>query len=243
MRPRALTAIAGNEARGRAGYNAGGSCSELKRVTLSFDNGPTPGVTEGVLDVLWARGIRATFFVIGERLKADGGRELAARAVSEGHWIGNHSLTHTAPLGENRDEDYARREIEDAQSTIGELAHPDKLFRPMGGGGLIGPHLLSRAAIEWLQAGKYTCVLWSSVPGDWKDPDGWVTRCVADVAGREWTTVVLHDVGKGCLPRLSEFLDRLDDLGVQFWQDFPDGVVMMRRGEAVSPALSRIVAG
>lgn len=214
----------------------------MKRVTLSFDNGPVPGVTERVLEVLSARGIRATFFVIGERLKAAGGRALAARAHSEGHWVGNHSLTHTVPLGENRDKEYARREIDDAQILIGELAHPDKLFRPMGGGGLIGPHLLSGAAMERLQAGKYTCVLWSSVPGDWKDPGGWVDQCIADIAARDWTTVVLHDVMTGCLPRLPEFLDRLGDLGVQFCQDFPDDVVMMRRGEVASPALSRVVA-
>ena len=34
-------------------------------LTLSFDNGPEPEITPGVLNVLSRRGVRATFFVIG----------------------------------------------------------------------------------------------------------------------------------------------------------------------------------
>jgi len=213
----------------------------VKRVTLTFDNGPTPGITEHVLDILSARRIQTTFFVIGERLAGPGGRALAVRAHTEGHWIANHSLTHSVPLGEKPDAEYARREIEETQTLIGELAHADKLFRPMGGGGLIGPHLLSRAALQRLQNGKYTCVLWSSVPGDWKDQDGWVDRCVSEITGRDWTVVVLHDVENAALPRLPEFLDRLNSLGVEFRQDFPDDVVITRRGELVSPFTSQIM--
>jgi peptidoglycan/xylan/chitin deacetylase (PgdA/CDA1 family) len=213
----------------------------VKRVTLTFDNGPTPGITEHVLDILSTRQIQATFFVVGERLAGPGGRALAARAHSEGHWIGNHSLTHSAPLGEKTDAEYARREIGETQNLIGELAHADKLFRPMGGGGRIGPHLLSRAALQLLQEGKYTCVLWSSVPGDWRDQEGWVDRCISEVAGCDWSVVVLHDVEHAALPRLSEFLDRLESLGIEFRQDFPDDVVITRRGELVSPLISQIM--
>lgn len=213
----------------------------MKRVTLTFDNGPMPGITERVLDILSARRISATFFVVGERLRSPTGRPLAERAHSEGHWIGNHSLTHTAPLGENTEREYAQREIEETQILIGDHAHGDKLFRPMGGGGAVGPHLLSRAALDCLQAGEYTCVLWSSVPEDWKDQDGWVERCLADVAAQDWSTVVLHDIENASLPRLAEFLDRLASMGVEFRQDFPDDVVMLRRGEIVSPLISQIV--
>ena len=63
-------------------------------VTLTFDNGPAPGTTESVLDVLAERGIAATFFVVGTMLEAPGARALAERAAAEGHWIGNHSMTH-----------------------------------------------------------------------------------------------------------------------------------------------------
>ncbi len=213
----------------------------MKRVTLTFDNGPTPGVTERVLEILAARRIPAIFFVVGEKLAKPGARDLAARARSEGHLIGNHSMTHSVPLGEKPDAEYARREIEETQNLIGELSHSDRLFRPMGGGGAIGPHLLSRAALQLLQAGEYTCVLWSSVPGDWKDQDGWVARCLQEVAGRDWTVVVLHDVENASLPRLPEFLDGLETLGVEFRQDYPEDVVITRRGELVSSLASTIL--
>lgn len=215
--------------------------NHVKRVTLTFDNGPTPGVTEQVLDILSARRIQATFFAVGEKIARPGGRALAVRAHLEGHWIGNHSLTHSVPLGENSDAEYARREIEETQNLIGELAHADKLFRPMGGGGSIGPHLLSRAAMQVLCAGKYTCVLWSSVPGDWKDQPGWVDRCLSEIAGSDWTVVAIHDVENAALPRLSEFIERLDSLGVEFRQDFPEDVVMTRRGVPLSSGIAQIV--
>ena len=60
-------------------------------LTLTFDNGPDPETTPQVLDVLARRGIRATFFVVGERLAAPGGHALAAAAQAAGHWIGNHT--------------------------------------------------------------------------------------------------------------------------------------------------------
>jgi peptidoglycan/xylan/chitin deacetylase (PgdA/CDA1 family) len=214
----------------------------MRRVTLTFDNGPTPGITERVLDILAARGVLASFFVVGQKLASFGGRELAASARREGHWIGNHSMTHSAPLGEKPDAEYARLEIEETQKLIGDLAHQDKLFRPMGGGGAIGAHLLSRPALDLLIAGKYTCVLWSSVPGDWKDQNGWVERCVTEIATRDWAVVVLHDVENAALPRLEEFLDRLESLKIEFRQDFPDDVIMLRKGEITSPSVEKIIS-
>lgn len=213
----------------------------MRRVTLTFDNGPTPGVTEDILEFLSTRGIPATFFVIGEKLAGAERMDLAARAHAEGHWIGNHTFTHSVPLGEKPDEAYARHEIEGTQNLIGRFSRPEKLFRPMGGGGVIGPHLLSRAALQLLQVGKYSCVLWSSVPGDWKDQRGWVDRGVEDIAARDWTVVVLHDVKNAAWPRLPEFLDRLDKMGIEFRQDFPDDVVVTRRGELVPGDISAIV--
>jgi peptidoglycan/xylan/chitin deacetylase (PgdA/CDA1 family) len=183
--------------------------------------------TPRVLDILRARGLKATFFVVGEQLRAH--RSLAERAAAEGHWIGNHTLTHPRPLGVAGD---ARREIEATQHELGALAHPARLFRPSGEGGELERGLLSPAAVDALVDGDYTCVLWNAVPGDWKDPAGWVNRALAECASRDWTLLVLHDVAGAAADRLEEFLDRAP---VRFRQDFPPRCVPFRRGVIERP--------
>jgi peptidoglycan/xylan/chitin deacetylase (PgdA/CDA1 family) len=195
-------------------------------ITLTFDNGPCPEVTPGVLDVLRDRGLPATFFVVGERLLEH--RSLAERAVAEGHWIGNHTLTHSRPLGELGEG--ARREISATQEALGALAHPDRYFRPMGGGGNLDSRLLSPAAVDTLVSGGYSCVLWNAVPGDWKDPEGWVERALAQCAAQDRTLLVLHDVPGGALARLETFLDAAAERGLRFRQDLPRGCMPIRRG-------------
>jgi hypothetical protein len=61
-----------------------------------------------------------------------------------------------------------------------------------------------------------------------------VDRCVEDVQSADWSVVVLHDVADACSARLGELLSRLDDVGVEFHQDFPDSVVLTRAGRDVS---------
>jgi peptidoglycan-N-acetylglucosamine deacetylase len=65
---------------------------ESDTVALTFDDGPVPGSTTAVLDCLAARGVRATFFVIGERAKEH--PALIARMVREGHTVGLHGMQH-----------------------------------------------------------------------------------------------------------------------------------------------------
>jgi peptidoglycan/xylan/chitin deacetylase (PgdA/CDA1 family) len=205
------------------------------RLTLSFDNGPTPRVTSDVLDVLAARGVRAAFFVVGRKLEPDGARDLVGRAKREGHWIGNHTLTHSVPLGERAAPDHAETEIGGAQAIIGSLATSPLLFRPFGRGGALGPHLLSRAAAQYLVEHRYTCVIWNCVPGDWRDPEGWVETCLAEMERLTWPLVVLHDVADACLARLSEFLHRVAARGVELRQDFPPDCLLLDRGRATIP--------
>jgi peptidoglycan-N-acetylglucosamine deacetylase len=206
----------------------------MKSVTLSFDNGPTPGVTDRVLDILDGAGIKTTFFVIGNKLEDPAARALMKRAHAAGHWIGNHTLTHAIALGDRPDPAFAAQEIGETQKRIGALTHRDKFFRPYGKSGLVGPHLLSKAAKTYLLEHRYCAVLWNSAPGDWRDPEGWVDRCVADVATRDWTAVVLHDIADACLPRLPELIARLADQGVVWRQDFPEDIVMTRDGAAIN---------
>lgn len=200
-------------------------------ITLTFDNGPEPEVTPGVLEVLRRRGLRASFFVVGSKLAVPTGYALAERAHAEGHWIGNHTFTHGMPLGEQPDEDrVADFEIGRTQALIGKLAHPDRLFRPFGGGGRIGPHLLSGAVLAYLQRHRFTCVLWNAVPGDWRDPDGWMERALTQCTAASPTVLVLHDLPGGAMRHLDRFLGLLSDRGCRFRQDFPAACTPILRG-------------
>jgi peptidoglycan/xylan/chitin deacetylase (PgdA/CDA1 family) len=197
------------------------------KVTLTFDNGPWPGVTEHVLDTLASRNVQATFFVVGNQLKRDRSRDLALRASAEGHWIGNHTMTHSVPLGDGAD---PVEEIDATQELIGDLTHTSRWFRPFGRGGVLDERLLSADAVVRLQEGGYSCVLWNSVPRDWEDPDAWVDRALADVEANEWTVVVMHDLPTGAMDRLPRLLDELDTRGAEIVQDFPDACVPIRSG-------------
>lgn len=64
------------------------------RIALSFDDGPSPTVTPGVLDVLREHGVRATFFVLGD--PADRYPDTLRAIVAAGHELGNHGWSHTS---------------------------------------------------------------------------------------------------------------------------------------------------
>jgi peptidoglycan/xylan/chitin deacetylase (PgdA/CDA1 family) len=191
--------------------------SQRPRLTLTFDNGPVVGATERILDVLAERGLKATFFLVGDRLRESKARQLAERAHAQGHWIGNHTMSHSGPLGLMAESGGAKREIEEAQAMLAGLVHSDRLFRPVGGGKL-GPHLLNREAFDHLVDNRYTVVTWNNVPRDLVDPRRtWVKRALADMVGESWTLLVVHD---HCLDEmmdtLTDFLDRAADIGVEF---------------------------
>lgn len=63
-----------------------------REVVLTFDDGPLPGTTAAVLDVLKRECVRATFFLIGRNARSS--PELVRRIAREGHTLANHSLTH-----------------------------------------------------------------------------------------------------------------------------------------------------
>jgi peptidoglycan/xylan/chitin deacetylase (PgdA/CDA1 family) len=59
---------------------------------LTFDDGPNPGVTERVLEVLDREAVPATFFMVGRHVERH--RETARAVVRAGHEIGNHTYSH-----------------------------------------------------------------------------------------------------------------------------------------------------
>lgn len=83
---------------GRAVMSAGKGVEELedsvkkKQIALTFDDGPTPTVTNRILDTLEKYQAKATFFVVGRQVEHD--NDLLARAVEIGCEIGNHTWDH-----------------------------------------------------------------------------------------------------------------------------------------------------
>jgi peptidoglycan/xylan/chitin deacetylase (PgdA/CDA1 family) len=203
----------------------------MKRLTFTFDNGPCPGATEAVLEFLAERSIKATFFLVGAQLADGNATCLAKLAHSQGHWIGNHTFSHSTPLGLDGSRERVEREIGDTQRCLGDLAHPRKFFRP-NGGGTAGPHLLSPEAVDYIQENRFTLVTWNSVPGDWKEPhEDWLPRAIRDLERQDWTVLVLHDQYiASMIGLLSHFHDELVRRGISVVQDFPSSCVPIEMG-------------
>ena len=213
---------------------------EPRLVSLTFDNGPSVGVTERVLDELERRQILATFFVVGRSMTRPGARMLCERMVAAGHVLGNHSATHTIALGELEDARTVDAEIDDCEALLDGLRSAPPLFRPFGNGGALDHRLLSRYAVQRLNDSCYRTVLWNSVPHDWDDPSGWVDTAIDHVTSMAHTVLVLHDTPGACVDRLPELLDRLEALGVQFTLNFPDECIVTAHGSS-TPALEAIL--
>jgi peptidoglycan-N-acetylglucosamine deacetylase len=210
----------------------------MRKVTLTFDNGPEPALTPRVLDSLAKHHLKSTFFVIGQKVSEPARCQIARRASEEGHRIGNHTFTHTSPLG-RLDRTAALAEFERTEQAlawvVASRAQPQRLFRPYGGGGALGTHLLHPAVVEKLETGGYTCVLWNCVPGDWQYPDDWVNRAIEDCRSRPWSLVVLHDLPTGAMAHLDEFIRQLMDEGVELTQEYPPDCVPILDGKVVLP--------
>jgi peptidoglycan/xylan/chitin deacetylase (PgdA/CDA1 family) len=125
-----------------------------RRVALTFDDGPDPAWTARVLDILAARGVRATFFLVGERAARE---PATVRAIAgAGHEVGSHGWSHTSLwlCGPKRTE----AEIARAKHLLGYLAGaPPALFRPPWG-------MVNAAMFAALRRHRQRCVFWSIQP-------------------------------------------------------------------------------
>ena len=101
--------------------------TEGNRIAFTFDDGPTPGVTNRILDEFKRRKLHATFFMIGQRIAAE--PDLARRVLAEGHDVGNHTYTH--PKLPALDDDQANAEIQKTADIMLEaMNHRAVWFRP-----------------------------------------------------------------------------------------------------------------
>ena len=199
------------------------------KVSLTFDNGPTAEITEHVLNCLSRARVRATFFTLGKSLRNASLRSLTVGAFAEGHRIGNHTFNHGVPFGMLENASEAVDEIALTDQLIGELRGPVPLFRPFGRAH-VGAHLLNSDAWAYLEAHKYTCVLWNYIAHEAKEPDTWYKDAVRVCLAQPWTVIVMHDLPTGAMKKLDLFLSLLKDAGAEFSQDFPESCTPMKSG-------------
>jgi peptidoglycan/xylan/chitin deacetylase (PgdA/CDA1 family) len=175
---------------------------ERKVVALTFDDGPSD-YTDDFLDVLREKGVRATFFEIGQEMP--GREEVMRRILAEGHELGDHTMNHVALPGYDQ--------IAGAASRIAAYTHfRPCLFRPPGGA--VDSSVIATAG----GLGMLT-VNWDVDPQDWTLPG--TGAIYSDVVGhaRAGSIVLMHDGGgpRGeTLAALPRVIDTLRGRGFSF---------------------------
>ncbi|MGH7512731.1 MAG: polysaccharide deacetylase family protein [Gemmatimonadales bacterium] len=157
---------------------------------LTFDDGPNPGITEQILEVLEVERVAATFFMVGSHV--DSFPESAAAVARAGHEIGNHTYSHAKlhRLGPRRTAEEVRRAH---QSIVAVTGKAPRSFR--------APHgyrspFVSRAIAPF----GYRTFAWTFGVWDASRPGAETIRRRVRERLRPGAIVLLHD-GDGYTPR------------------------------------------
>lgn len=176
-------------------------------VAMTFDDGPSATLTPHLLDLLKERGIKATFFVIGEN--AERHPEILARAVAEGHEIGNHSWSH--PQLTKISDERLKEEIGSTSDAIATATGKKPLlFRPPYG----AVNTRVRHVIEDQYAMKV--IFWSVDPLDWKRPGSAIVSQRILAAAKPGSIILSHDIHSGTVEAMPGTLDALLAKGYHF---------------------------
>jgi peptidoglycan/xylan/chitin deacetylase (PgdA/CDA1 family) len=148
----------------------------MKKLSLTFDDGPSPPCTEAILAVLSYYSVPATFFMIGERMLAHD--STVKRVEQAGHVIGNHTRTHRNLRGAT---------FEDLDHEINRWG---QYFRPPGG------HY-DEAVLEYLRDHDIQLAMWDAEGLDWKlrtadEIVAYLARRIESLEG-DSAIVLLHD--------------------------------------------------
>src|SRR5947207_4235039 len=135
--------------------------TEGAHIAMTFDDGPSRTLTPKLLDLLAARHIKVTFFVIGENVVEH--PEIVARAAREEHEIGNHSWSH--PNFAKMSLESIRSQLQRTDDAIKNAAgNRPTLFRPPYGS-------ITEREKRWIHDEfGYDIILWDVDPLDWKRP-------------------------------------------------------------------------
>jgi peptidoglycan/xylan/chitin deacetylase (PgdA/CDA1 family) len=169
-------------------------------VALTFDDGPDPESTPGVLDVLARHGARATWFVLVDRAEAN--PKLIRRILAEGHELGLHGADHRRLTTLNPRE--LRPHIERAARRLGELVgRPPRLFRPPYGAQSLRSYIAARRC-------GMDVVVWSVDCEDWEQHQELDIATRGVRAAQPGGIVLLHDslAADPATPVAAPILDR-----------------------------------
>lgn len=176
---------------------------EIKRVALTFDDGPHPVCTPKLLDGLKERGVCATFFVIGKNIP--GNEDIIRRMDEEGHLIGNHTYDHVKIS--DLSVEAACEQVEKTSTLIREITGKDTEYvRPPFG--------------SWCKdlecSFEMFPVLWDVDPLDWTTKNtGDVVRRVLEAVEPD-DIILLHDCYESSVDAALQIVDALTEQGYVF---------------------------
>ena len=173
--------------------------SENKRVFLTFDDGPSKGVTTTILDTLKSENIKATFFVLGSRV--DLYPDIVKREYEEGHYIASHGYSHVYSqlyYSPQATLDEYNKSIESIRNAIGINEYNPHLFRFPGGysGGKYA-EIKSQAA-QLLAENEIVYVDWNALTADSagaKTTEDFIAELEKTVPKHNSVVVLMHDAG------------------------------------------------
>ena len=159
-----------------------------KDIYLTFDDGPTPNITNWVINTLKQFNAKATFFCIGKNIEKH--PSLFQQIINHGHGIGNH--THNHVKGWKTSVDAYLKDVAQAQKVINTQFQKSeirnqKLFRPPYG-------QITPKQIKKLQELDYKIVMWNVLSVDWNNSQT-KENCLNNVINHadSGSVVVLHD--------------------------------------------------
>lgn len=200
-----LTSIpAGAESKG-----GGDSCDPemgIRYVALTFDDGPTAGITRPLLDGLRQRYVSATFFLCGYRVEQN--PKIARQIAEDGHEVGLHGYTHSFLNTMNRQQ--VRQELEQGTEIIAQATgQTPQLFRPPGG-------LTSPAVQEEAMRLSLPIILWSLDPLDWNTHNSAAVASKVIKSVHDGDIILMHDLSQSSVKAAFTIIDTLQDQGYRF---------------------------
>jgi peptidoglycan-N-acetylglucosamine deacetylase len=181
--------------------------SSTPYVAMTFDDGPHPQNTPRLLDMLRARNIKATFYVIGGNV--DRYPHIVRRTVAEGHEIGNHTYTHRKLTSlSDSDVKIEMRRTEDA--IVRAAGVKPRTMRPPYGA------LLTRQRDLIFGNFNYPTIMWSVDPNDWKRPGASVVTSRILSGAHNGAIILAHDLHAPTVDAMPKTFDGLLSRGFQF---------------------------